>query len=203
MRHSIAEFTYEIKRDMNNVKEVLRRTASHAMDAAIVKVVNQSKIWSGSFIASNRIGVGSEDTTPPTNMKVYIDDDGVVIQELTEGARVSAIKFGDNHVFLGVTKSNGRVSSGYPAKLIGPAQVALRGKMLSELLGKLMANKNKISAFGAIYLTNDATDPKTGDYALAADHLSKSVYKQARRVANEKAQEEFNKVIKLDKVAHL
>ena len=231
MKNSLATFIYEIKRDMKNVEEVLRRTAYHAADSAIVKIVNDSKIWSGSFIASNRVGINQESPEPPTDMKIYFGpmyDDGVSAMAIKfnpkvkgkvqtssspgeisikgmpkQGGAIKALPFGDNHIFVDVMSTGTSASSRYPAKLTGPAATALRQKVLSELRGQLVANRKNISPFGKIYLTNNVTDSQTGDYAIEADHYSKNIYEQSRRVAVNKAQEEFNKVIKLDKVASL
>lgn len=198
MIHTAQKFEQELRKSITGIKTTLRKAAYKGMEAAIKRVVEDSKIWSGSFILSNRLGIGSENTAPPTNIKQYVattlmspSEDGGEIEMQTPTEGVALVAGGYKYI------------PGYPLKMGMNLEEETRARASSGLLGKLVAGKSSIDPFGKLYLTNDVTDPKTGDYALIADEYSNNIYTQAFRMAEIKAQNVFNKTKKIDKVTDL
>jgi len=198
MIHTAQKFEQELRKSIVGIKTTLRKAAYKGMEAAIKRVVEDSKVWSGSFILSNRLGIGAENTAPPTNIKQYAaktfmapSEDGGEIEMQTPTEGVAPVAGGYKYI------------PGYPLKMGMNLEEETRGRALNGLLGKLVSNKKAIDPFGKLYLTNDVTDPKTGDYALVADEYSNNVYTQAFRMAEIKAQGVFDKAKKIDKVTDL
>jgi len=202
MIHTAKKFEQELREGIAGIKTTLKRAAYEGMEAAIKRVVDDSAIWSGSFILSNRLGIGEENTAPPTNIKKY----PVTSKTETDPA---FIPYGDSDILVDTQERRDQVTaSGYidilffPLKMGPGLQEATRAKALNGLLGKLVTNKAAIKPFGKLYLTNDATDEE-GAYAIFADEYSNNVYTQAFRMAEIKAQSVFDKAKKIDKVTDL
>jgi hypothetical protein len=66
---NIREFRRSIRRDIEGIKKILKDAAFKAMDEAIEYVADESKVWSGSFVCSNRIGVNEKNAAAPTDLK--------------------------------------------------------------------------------------------------------------------------------------
>jgi hypothetical protein len=202
MIHTAQKFEQELREGIAGIKTTLQKAAYKGMEAAVKRVVDDSKIWSGSFILSNRLGIGEENAAPPTNIKIY----AVSAKPETDPAYTP---YGDSDVLFATDEQRKAVSTsgykfilGFPLKMDSNLEKGTREKALNGLLGKLIANKSAIDPFGKIYLTNDATD-MDGPYAIAADEYSNNIYTQAFRIAEITAQSVFDKAKKIDKVTDL
>lgn len=71
MKANIKKFRDEIDSDITNVKNILRKAAYSAAYAAIDTIIDRGKVWSGSFVMSNRIGIDEVNNTAPSDLKRY------------------------------------------------------------------------------------------------------------------------------------